>query len=167
MQPAASGRRRSVVGASRKARPNRSWGVLHRPGSFCMVSSRRCPLRPCDRYAGRRNVADHKQNRQCLSLILHHQRAASPRDFIDWRGTPICPGERPGITTRLKRLTGCPYLVVVAPGQMPGVAEPKGKDLCPQLQSRGAAIAAVPIASQRCVLTPMRRFELSSLASTI
>jgi hypothetical protein len=70
-----------------------------------------------------------------------------------------------GITTRLKPLTSCSYLMVVAPGQMPWVAEPKGKDLCPQLQSRGAAIAAVPISSQRCVLTPTRRFESSSLAS--
>jgi len=68
-------------------------------------------------------------------------------------------------TGQLKLLTSCPYLMAVAPGRVPGAAEPKGKDLCPQLQSLGAALDAVPTSSQRCVLTPMRRFASSSLAS--
>jgi hypothetical protein len=53
----------------------------------------------------------------------------------------------------------------VAPGRVPRAAELEGKDLCPQLQSRGAALAAIPIMSQAGVLTPMRRFASSFLAS--
>jgi len=70
------------------------------------------------------------------------------------------------MTRRLKPLTSCPYLMGEARGRVPGAVEPKGKDLCRQLQSRGAALAAVPISSQRGALTPMRRFTSSSLAST-
>jgi ribosome-associated protein len=58
---------------------------------------------------------------QTASKITALEPDSSPRkprqartDFDNWQGTPIWVDERLGITTRLKPLTSCSYLMVVA-----------------------------------------------------
>ena len=110
---------------------------MRRPPAWVLLHGLKSPLcrRHCAPCASRKNVVESSAHYRSARRHRPHRRPP-PRSIR--QAEAIAVGHVEGAAKcgrqaarQLKPLTGCTYLMSVAPGRVPGTAEPKGKGLCP------------------------------------